>query len=137
MRVKAQMIELLEKASKAYYEGEPIMADDQFDRLAEAHGWGNVGYAQEGERCYHKYRMYSLQKHFSDDGAEHPLFTYAGTTIATPKLDGVSISLRYERGVLTLLYPEQFRIYTKTFKSRERLSLPKQYPMLVTMLQVL
>ena len=43
MRVKAQVIELLEKASKAYYEGNPVMSDEQFDRLAEEHDWGKVG----------------------------------------------------------------------------------------------
>ena len=101
MRVKAQIIELLEKASKAYYEGTPVMSDEQFDRLAEAHDWGKVGYKQEGERTPHMHRMYSLQKHFADEGAEHPLFTYAKPTVTTPKLDGASIAVQYRQGVLT------------------------------------
>ena len=101
MRVKAQVIELLEKASKAYYEGNPVMSDEQFDRLADEHDWGKVGYKQEGERSPHMHRMYSLQKHFADEGAEHPLFTYAKPIVTTPKLDGASIALQYKQGVLT------------------------------------
>ena len=108
MRVKAQVIELLEKASKAYYEGNPVMSDEQFDRLAEEHDWGKVGYKQEGERSPHMHRMYSLQKHFADEGAEHPLFTYAKPIVTTPKLDGASIALQYKQGVLSkVLTPPQ------------------------------
>ena len=100
MRLKAQVIELLEKASKAYYEGSPIMSDEQFDRLAEEHGWNKVGYNLDGARVKHMYRMYSLQKHFSDSG-EHPLASYSDKSVlTTPKLDGASVALQYKQGVL-------------------------------------
>ena len=100
MRLKAQVIELLEKASKAYYEGEPIMTDDQFDRLAESHDWIRVGYVQEGERVKHLYRLYSLQKHFTDEKGPTPFSTYKKTVVTTPKLDGASISVLYKEGTL-------------------------------------
>lgn len=100
MRLKAQVIELLEKASKAYYEGSPIMSDEQFDRLAEEHDWNKVGYNLDGARVKHMYRMYSLQKHFSDSG-EHPLASYSNKSVlTTPKLDGASVALQYKQGVL-------------------------------------
>ena len=100
MRLKAQIMELLEKASKAYYEGDPIMSDDQFERLAESHDWNNVGYKQDGERTEHLHRMYSLQKHFTDEKGPTPLSTYKKTVVTTPKLDGASISIIYEEGRL-------------------------------------
>jgi len=100
LRLKSQVIELLETASKAYYEGNPIMEDEHFDRLAEEHDWGEVGYKHDGERTPHMFQMYSLQKHYTDQGAKHPLFTYADSIITTPKLDGASISIQYKQGLL-------------------------------------
>ena len=100
MRLKSQVIELLEAASKAYYLGNPIMGDEQFDRLAEEHDWKDVGYKQDGERTPHLFQMYSLQKHFSDQGEKHPLFSYTDPILTTPKLDGASISVCYKQGVL-------------------------------------
>lgn len=100
MRLRSDILALLEKASKAYYEGNPILEDEQFDRLAEGHDWKNVGYKQDGERVPHLFTNYSLQKHFTDEGAGHPLLTYAKTIVTTPKLDGASISIQYKKGLL-------------------------------------
>jgi DNA ligase (NAD+) len=76
------------------------MEDEHFDRLAEEHDWGEVGYKHDGERTPHMFQMYSLQKHYTDQGAKHPLFTYADSIITTPKLDGASISIQYKQGLL-------------------------------------
>ena len=40
MRLKSQMMELLEKASKAYYEGSPIMSDEEFDETKVCRKYG-------------------------------------------------------------------------------------------------
>ena len=55
---------LLEQASKAYYEGKPIMPDYQFDEIAKLYDWKNVGYEGNEDRIKHKYKIYSLQKFF-------------------------------------------------------------------------
>ena len=44
---------LLEQASKAYYEGKPIMPDYQFDEIARLYDWKNVGYEGSGNRIKH------------------------------------------------------------------------------------
>ena len=41
---------LLEQASKAYYEGKPIMPDYQFDEIAKLYDWKNVGYEGNEDR---------------------------------------------------------------------------------------
>ena len=40
--------ELLEQASKAYYEGEPIMSDEAFDTLSDLVKNPKVGYTVDG-----------------------------------------------------------------------------------------
>ena len=57
---------LLEQASKAYYEGKPIMPDYQFDEIAKLHEWKKIGYGGTDDRIKHKYKIYSLQKFFTD-----------------------------------------------------------------------
>ena len=96
---------LIQHASKAYYEGQPIMSDEEFDELEhryntmELDGEPQVGYSgKPGERAEHTHRMYSLQKHFAGDPLE-PLASYSDKII-TPKLDGASVALTYEEGVL-------------------------------------
>lgn len=96
---------LIQHASKAYYEGQPIMSDEEFDELEhryntmELDGEPQVGYTgKPGERAEHTHRMYSLQKHFAGDPLE-PLASYSDKII-TPKLDGASVALTYEEGVL-------------------------------------
>jgi DNA ligase (NAD+) len=80
--------EFLEKASKAYYEGNPIITDDEFDRLVEASGYDAVGHITNG--VPHLYRMYSLDKvHFNE---KEPEFKDPYTTV---KLDGAAVSLLY------------------------------------------
>ena len=99
MRLRSDIMKLLEAASKAYYEGNPIMSDEQFDILAEGHNWNSVGYKLTDNRVDHTYRLYSLQKHFEGEG-ESPLSGYKDIVV-TPKLDGASIALTYDNGQLT------------------------------------
>ena len=93
---------LLEQASKAYYEGKPIMPDYQFDEIAKLYDWKNVGYEGNEDRIKHKYKIYSLQKFFKgDDKINHYFETFSDyEIIETPKLDGACISLLYRKGIL-------------------------------------
>ena len=84
----------LEKASADYYSGNPSMSDDEFDALARAVNFKQVG-TREG-RVPHAYQMYSLQKIF--EGEECPFAS--DDVIVTPKLDGSAISILYIEGEL-------------------------------------
>lgn len=92
-----KIVEFLDVASKKYYEGEPIISDAVFDKLAEIHNYSKVG-ANSGKQK-HLHRMYSLQKHYEDMG-DSPLKSYAGSISSSPKLDGAAVSLLYIGGNL-------------------------------------
>lgn len=94
------MQKLLDAASKAYYEGSPIMSDAEFDELASSSGYDSVGYKDNFEMS-HLYPMYSLQKVFV--GEEHPPYDHSkGSTVVSPKLDGAAVSLGYYEGELVV-----------------------------------
>lgn len=84
----------LKEASKAYYAGNPVISDAEFDRLEELFGNDRVG-TPEGE-AEHFSRLYSLQKKYTDD--EYVTKGY----IRTPKLDGAAVSVLYSDGKLKL-----------------------------------
>ena len=93
--------EQLRKASKAYYKGEPIMSDAEFDKLAEISGFNEVGTSTQKNRFNHAFRMYSLQKVFENEHTEKkPLKDYIEKVTWTPKLDGAAVSLLYINGEL-------------------------------------
>lgn len=54
--------ELYEKAKEAYYEGNPIMSDAEFDELESKVGVGNVGAPDKDAKFKHPSRMLSLSK---------------------------------------------------------------------------
>jgi DNA ligase (NAD+) len=87
----------LELASKSYYEGNPIISDEEYDALCDQTGFERVGY-QVTDGIPHKLPMYSLQKCF--DIEEAPLSTHQ--CLKTPKLDGAAVSLLYVNGHLAL-----------------------------------
>jgi DNA ligase (NAD+) len=90
--------QFLDSASKAYYAGSPIISDEQFDRLADSHGYNSVGAKQHDNKAKHLFQMYSLQKYYEDEGTR-PLEGIK--SIATSvKLDGAAISLLYVDGTL-------------------------------------
>lgn len=83
--------DFLDKASKAYYEGAPIISDEEFDQLAKNYGYNKVGAAAvKGE--LHYFRMYSLQKVHYGQESEAPHFEEPYQTV---KLDGAAIALTY------------------------------------------
>ena len=93
--------EQLRKASKAYYKGEPIMSDAEFDELTEISGFNEVGTSTQKNRFNHAFRMYSLQKVFENEHTEkNPLKDYTEQVTWTPKLDGAAVSLLYINGEL-------------------------------------
>lgn len=86
--------DLAKKASKAYYEGQPIMTNEEYDAL---YGYaGPVGFNDISNEIEHAFPMYSLQKYYIGEG-EPPI---SGDLIVTPKLDGAAVSLLYDQGVL-------------------------------------
>ena len=89
----------LNVASRMYYAGNPIISDDQFDRLAESIGYNQVGAKQHGNIERHVYQMYSLQKYYADEQQKRPL-EGVNDVCVTAKLDGAAISLLYVDGVL-------------------------------------
>lgn len=91
------MKEFLDKASRSYYEGTPIISDAEFDSLAERFGYNQVGYSVT-DGIPHMFKMYSLQKVFSKADLPSDIEKY----ICTPKLDGAAVSILYTNGMLAL-----------------------------------
>lgn len=92
------LTEYLDKASQAYYDGNPILDDEVFDRLADSCGYNKVGAKQHEHLEKHYNRMYSLDKYYEDEGTA-PLAGHNDVT-CSPKLDGAAISLLYIGGKL-------------------------------------
>jgi len=89
------MHHFLEKASAMYYNGNPILSDEEFDALARKYRYEEVGY-QVTDGIPHMYRMYSLQKVFNLNDIE----SSTAPMVRTPKLDGAAVSLQYVNGHL-------------------------------------
>ena len=89
------MHHFLEKASAMYYNGSPILSDEEFDALAAKYRYEEVGY-QVTDGIPHMYRMYSLQKVFNLSDIE----SCTSPMVRTPKLDGAAVSLQYVNGHL-------------------------------------
>jgi NAD-dependent DNA ligase len=90
----------LDECSRRYYNGDPIISDEVFDKLANLCDYAQVGTLAHNE-VYHAYQMYSLQKFYEDEG-ENPLAQYSKEKIDySLKLDGAAISTLYIDGKLT------------------------------------
>ena len=115
------MHEFLDRASKKYYEGTPILTDAEFDILAEKHQYNRVGYTVT-DAIPHTYRMYSLQKCFDI----HQAPVEIGKCIVTPKLDGAAVSLLYVEGNLQLALTRGDGIQGRDITDKMRLLVPNQ-----------
>ena len=87
----------LDSASAAYYAGSPFITDEVFDSLAESIDYKSVGAPVAKNKSRHAFQMYSLQKHYEDEGVK-PLV--GETVTGSPKLDGAALSLLYIDGAL-------------------------------------
>ena len=114
------MREFLEHAAKKYYDGEPIISDEQFDVLADVYKFNDVGY-QITDGIPHIYRMYSLQKFFNLDDAP-PGKEY----VTSPKLDGAAVSLVYIKGELQLALTRGDGIHGKDVTDKMQHKVPLQ-----------
>ena len=84
----------LDYASSKYYSGEPLISDEEFDKLAEYHGYESVGAPVVGDRIAHAFPMWSLQKCYDDE----PLICLGGVVATTRKLDGAAVANYYAYG---------------------------------------
>lgn len=84
----------LDYASAKYYSGDPIISDEEFDKLAEYYDYQSVGTSVLGNSVPHAFSMWSLQKVYTDE----PLIDYKVNTTKTVKLDGAAISIVYVYG---------------------------------------
>ena len=93
---------LQERLKKAYYEGEPLITDAEYDELFGDKDY--VGYTVDQSGPWqvlpHKIPMGSLPKLKTWEDAQNWLKD-KGQVIWQPKLDGLSIELVYELGKLT------------------------------------
>ena len=117
------MKDLLDMACLAYYQdGDPILTDAQFDRLAELHNYHNVGYTPtDGIR--HTYQIYSLQKCF--DILEAPFGVLGTNVVLSVKLDGAAVALTYINGKLTQALTRGDGIHGKDILDKMRLIVPE------------
>jgi len=120
-------IAFLDYASSKYYAGDPIMTDEEFDKLAEYYGYESVGAPVVSDRIAHAFPMWSLQKCYDDE----TLTRLPGFTVTTPKLDGAAVALYYVYGQLSLaltrgdgkegqdITDKMFTLVPDTIKSKE------------------
>ena len=86
----ADLLKFKETCDKAYDTGIPLISDEQYDNLfGESATVGRVGYRDD---IKHAFPMYSLQKHYYEDG-EPPIPLHL--CVKTPKLDGAAVNLLY------------------------------------------
>lgn len=91
------MKNFLDYASQRYFAGNPIISDDEFDKLAEAHSYEYVG-SPVRDGVPHTYPMYSLKKCYV---GEKPI-ELEGDKVETPKIDGAAVSLLFVNGKFVL-----------------------------------
>ena len=115
------MKDFLDKACTMYYEGYPILSDDEFDMLANKHQYNAVGY-KVTDAVPHTYRMYSLKKCFDINDA--PL--NIKVCVETPKLDGAAVSLLYVEGLLQLALTRGDGIQGRDITDKMRLLVPEE-----------
>lgn len=89
------MNNFLDYASSKYYDGLPIISDEEFDRLADYYGYESVGAPIKGDRVAHAFPMYSLQKCYTD---EKRIELESKVIAVTPKLDGAAVANYYIYG---------------------------------------
>lgn len=87
--------EFLVECKEAYYAGDPIISDDQYDHLEEISN-EDLSVGTHRGKTRHWFRMYSLQKVYV--GEKFP-FEHQNI-VCTPKLDGAAVALRYLNGTL-------------------------------------
>ena len=90
--------QFLEECKDAYYAGEPIISDSQYDHLEEIYN-EDLSVGTNRGRVKHWFRMYSLQKFYLGD--EFPVWqsgVYSEPEVDTPKLDGAAAAIRYLDG---------------------------------------
>lgn len=78
----------------AYYNGDPIISDEQYDKLIAKYPDAEDQIGTTGD-VPHMFRMYSLRKFYPSRGDELP----EGFDIETPKLDGCAVEHLYIDGV--------------------------------------
>lgn len=88
------MSKLLKTYAEAYYKGKPLIDDATYDYLEAQYGRDDIG-AQGGDIKHWK-PLYSLEKVYV--GEDLKLQDYK--LVETPKLDGLAISLLYDKGIL-------------------------------------
>lgn len=94
------LTQYLNECARHYYQGNPIIPDEVFDRLAQSIDYAKVGARQHEHIQKHYYPMYSLQKFYEDEGKENPLANEKDISYSV-KLDGAAISLLYVNGELS------------------------------------
>ena len=120
------MKEFLDSASSAYYEGNPTISDEEFDRLASVYNYNSVGYVVT-DGIPHLYKMYSLQKFFNLVDAPD-LSGY----ISTPKLDGAAVSIVYVNGQLAIALTRGDGELGRDITDKMRLLVPNSIPLQAT-----
>ena len=87
--------EFLVECKEAYYAGDPIISDEQYDHLEDICN-EDLSVGTHRGKTRHWFRMYSLQKVYV---GEDPPWDKINM-VCTPKLDGAAIALRYLNGTL-------------------------------------
>lgn len=126
----------LNLASRMYYGGSPIISDEVFDKLADSIGFNTLT-KDSGQVEKHWSRMYSLQKHYADQGK--PPLDEKDTTVSI-KLDGAAISALYIDGCLVRVLTRgdgiEGQVITDKFLTDNCNILPKQIKTSHAILQV-
>lgn len=91
------MKEFIEKLQQAYYDGEPLISDEEYDALIRRFPNAEVNIGHKGE-VKHMFRMWSLQKKYPGRGDELPLDL--SKYVKSPKLDGCAVDCLYINGKL-------------------------------------
>ena len=91
-----QLKTYLKAAKEAYYAGDPIISDSQYDSLEDLLAEQEQTIGTEPGKYKHWYKMYSLKKYYVGETLPED-----GQYFVTPKLDGSAVALYYVGGMLS------------------------------------